>query len=137
MLRVVLMAVLRAYRLLISPLYGQTCRYYPTCSAYALGSIDRHGGIRGSWLALRRLGRCHPWCAGGVDLVPEVEHYRWWGRAPGTDGETDTGDETVPADTGDEIVPADTDGSTESPYHPTEPPAPPAPVSDTIVARGA
>lgn len=122
MVRVVLMAFLRAYRLVISPLYGQTCRYYPTCSAYALDAIDRHGALRGSWLALRRLGRCHPWCEGGVDLVPTVEHYRWWGRAVGTDGETDPGDV------------ADSD-SRPSPS--TETPAPPAPVRDVIVARGA
>lgn len=124
MVRVVLMALLRAYRLVISPLYGQTCRYYPTCSAYALGAVDKHGAVRGSWLALRRLGRCHPWCAGGVDLVPEVEHYRWWGRAPGTDGEDD------PEDSGASVNQPD-------PPDPTATPAPPAPVSDSTVARGA
>lgn len=82
-----LIVVLKGYRLVSSQLYGQTCRYYPTCSAYALGSVEAHGALRGSWLALRRLGRCHPWCEGGVDLVPTVENYRWWGRAAGTDGE--------------------------------------------------
>ena len=68
----VLVTLLRGYRLVISPLYGQVCRYYPSCSAYALESVQRHGSVRGSWLALRRLGRCHPWSAGGYDPVPDV-----------------------------------------------------------------
>jgi len=66
----VLIALLRAYRALISPLYGQVCRYHPSCSAYALDAVQTHGSIRGSWLATRRLGRCHPWAAGGYDPVP-------------------------------------------------------------------
>ncbi len=65
-----LIGLLRAYRALISPLYGQVCRYYPSCSAYALDAVREHGSIRGSWLAVRRLARCHPWAAGGVDHVP-------------------------------------------------------------------
>jgi uncharacterized protein len=84
-----LIAVLTAYRLLISPLYGQTCRFYPSCSAYALTSIETHGAVKGSWLALRRLGRCHPWTAGGVDLVPPRDAHRWWGLVPGMDGSTE------------------------------------------------
>ncbi|TDE12610.1 membrane protein insertion efficiency factor YidD [Jiangella asiatica] len=87
-MKTLLVALLKGYRLIISPLYGQTCRYYPSCSAYALTAVERHGALRGGWLAARRLGRCHPWCAGGVDLVPSRETYRWWGRAEGTDGET-------------------------------------------------
>lgn len=70
-LRPVLVGFLKAYRLLISPLYGQVCRYYPSCSAYALEAVQVHGSIRGSWLAARRLIRCHPWAAGGVDPVPQ------------------------------------------------------------------
>lgn len=66
----VLVLLLKAYRLLISPLYGEVCRYYPSCSAYALGAVQTHGSLRGSWLAVRRLARCHPWADGGVDLVP-------------------------------------------------------------------
>lgn len=89
-MRWLLVTLLKGYRLVVSPMYGQSCRYYPTCSAYALGSVERHGALKGSWLALRRLGRCHPWCAGGVDLVPSVEAYRWWGLAEGTDGADDT-----------------------------------------------
>jgi putative membrane protein insertion efficiency factor len=66
----VLIGLLRAYRALISPLYGQVCRYHPSCSAYALEAVTEHGSVRGSWLAVRRLGRCHPWAAGGYDPVP-------------------------------------------------------------------
>lgn len=62
--------LLRLWQLVVSPLYGQTCRFYPSCSSYALEAVDRHGLIRGGWLALRRLGRCHPWNPGGVDPVP-------------------------------------------------------------------
>lgn len=65
-----LIALLRAYRAVISPLYGQVCRYHPSCSAYALEAVTVHGSIKGSWLAVRRLGRCHPWAAGGYDPVP-------------------------------------------------------------------
>jgi putative membrane protein insertion efficiency factor len=65
-----LIGLLRAYRFLISPLYGQVCRYHPSCSAYALEAVSRHGSLRGSWLACRRVGRCHPWSAGGYDPVP-------------------------------------------------------------------
>jgi putative membrane protein insertion efficiency factor len=64
---------LRAYRFLISPLYGDVCRYHPSCSAYALEAVTRHGAVRGSWLAGRRLLRCHPWAEGGVDLVPPAK----------------------------------------------------------------
>jgi putative membrane protein insertion efficiency factor len=69
-LRWLLIGFLRAYRLLVSPLYGQVCRYHPSCSAYALESVTTHGSLRGTWLAVRRLGRCHPWAAGGYDPVP-------------------------------------------------------------------
>ena len=65
-----LIGFLRAYRLVISPLYGQVCRYHPSCSAYALEAVTSHGSVRGTWLAVRRLGRCHPWAAGGYDPVP-------------------------------------------------------------------
>ncbi|MBZ5738186.1 membrane protein insertion efficiency factor YidD [Nocardioides mangrovi] len=68
--RWLLIGFLRAYRLLISPLYGQVCRYHPSCSAYALQAVTERGSIVGTWLAVRRLGRCHPWAAGGYDPVP-------------------------------------------------------------------
>lgn len=69
-MRVLLIGLLRGYRAGISPLYGQVCRYHPSCSAYALDAVRGHGAARGSWLAVRRLGRCHPWAAGGYDPVP-------------------------------------------------------------------
>ena len=62
--------LLRGYQLLVSPMLGQNCRFYPSCSHYAVEALQVHGTVRGSWLALRRLGRCHPWHEGGVDLVP-------------------------------------------------------------------
>jgi putative membrane protein insertion efficiency factor len=65
-----LVAVIAAYRRWISPLLGQRCRFAPTCSAYAAEAIARHGAVRGGWLALRRIGRCHPFNPGGHDPVP-------------------------------------------------------------------
>jgi uncharacterized protein len=62
--------LVRGYQVLISPLLGPRCRFYPSCSAYALEALRRHGALRGSWLAVRRLARCHPWNPGGVDHVP-------------------------------------------------------------------
>ncbi len=62
--------LLRLWQMLVSPVYGQTCRFYPSCSMYAAEAVDTHGLLRGAWLTVRRLGRCHPWNPGGVDLVP-------------------------------------------------------------------
>ncbi|MFZ0140873.1 MAG: membrane protein insertion efficiency factor YidD [Aeromicrobium sp.] len=76
-MKYVLIALLKAYRFAISPLYGQVCRYHPTCSAYALEAVQSHGALRGTWLAMRRVARCHPWAAGGYDPVPARTH-----RAP-------------------------------------------------------
>jgi uncharacterized protein len=64
-------ALIVAYRYTISPLLGQNCRFYPSCSEYGIGSLRRFGFLRGSWLTLARLGRCHPWHPGGLDPVPE------------------------------------------------------------------
>lgn len=65
-----LVAPIRFYQRFISPGLPATCRYYPTCSAYAVESLQEHGAFRGFWFALRRVGRCHPWHAGGMDPVP-------------------------------------------------------------------
>jgi len=62
--------MIRFYQVAISPLLPASCRYTPTCSAYALTSIERYGLIKGGWLALKRIGRCHPWSPGGYDPVP-------------------------------------------------------------------
>ncbi len=68
--RNVCVVILRAYRAVISPLYGDVCRYYPSCSAYALGAIQQHGVVKGVGLGSWRILRCHPWAKGGVDDVP-------------------------------------------------------------------
>ena len=65
-----LIALLRFYKRFISPLLGPRCRFVPSCSEYAMEAISVHGALRGSWLAAKRLGRCHPFHPGGVDLVP-------------------------------------------------------------------
>lgn len=59
-----------AYRLLLSPWVGRSCRFHPTCSAYALEALERHGALRGGWLTLRRIARCHPFGGSGIDNVP-------------------------------------------------------------------
>lgn len=66
----VLLAPIRLYQRFISPALPPSCRYYPTCSSYAAEALQIHGAVRGSWLAVRRLGRCHPWHDGGHDPVP-------------------------------------------------------------------
>ncbi len=64
---------IRVYRGLISPFLGNNCRFYPSCSCYAETAIKNHGAIVGSWMAVRRLARCHPWHPGGIDLVPDPD----------------------------------------------------------------
>lgn len=68
----VLRGMIRGYQLLISPVLPPACRFVPNCSAYAMEAVARHGAVRGSWLAARRVCRCHPWNDGGYDPVPEV-----------------------------------------------------------------
>ena len=71
-----LAGLLTVYRAVVSPLYGPVCRFFPSCSAYGLEAVHVHGAVKGSWLAARRIGRCHPWNDGGVDPVPPG-HRRW------------------------------------------------------------
>ena len=85
-----LTTLLRIYQVAVSPLLGPRCRYHPTCSAYAMTAVTQLGPLRGSWLAARRVGRCHPWSDGGIDVVPSRDDYRWWGRCPGHDGDPAT-----------------------------------------------
>ena len=67
----VLSLPVRLYRILFSPWVGYNCRFHPTCSAYALEALQKHGGVKGGWLALRRIGRCHPFGSAGIDNVPD------------------------------------------------------------------
>lgn len=69
-MKTLLVWVLRGYQLLLSPMLGPRCRFYPSCSNYAIEALRVHGAARGAWLAARRVGRCHPWNAGGLDPVP-------------------------------------------------------------------
>jgi len=66
-----LMWLVRGYRFFLSPWLGSSCRFEPTCSSYSLEALQAHGAATGSYLTLRRLARCHPWCEGGFDPVPE------------------------------------------------------------------
>ncbi|MDX2218882.1 MAG: membrane protein insertion efficiency factor YidD [Burkholderiales bacterium] len=65
-----LILLIRGYQYFLSPFVGHQCRFTPTCSHYAVGAIQRHGALRGTWLAMRRLSKCHPWHTGGFDPVP-------------------------------------------------------------------
>ena len=69
-MRFVLKILIRAYQLAISPLLGPRCRFYPSCSQYGLEAIEAHGALRGAWLTVKRIARCHPWHEGGFDPVP-------------------------------------------------------------------
>ena len=74
-MKTLLLAVLRAYQYVLRPMLGANCRFYPSCSDYAREAIERHGALRGTWLAARRLSLCHPWHPGGHDPVPEsIQH---------------------------------------------------------------
>jgi putative membrane protein insertion efficiency factor len=70
MMQRLLIGLVKAYRLLLSPWLGQACRFEPTCSVYAIGALEQHGALAGSYLTLRRICRCQPWCQGGHDPVP-------------------------------------------------------------------
>lgn len=73
MMQKLLLLLVKAYRLFFSPWLGSSCRFTPTCSAYALDALENHGAAKGGYLTLRRLSRCHPWCAGGHDPVPKAQ----------------------------------------------------------------
>ncbi|MGP9503942.1 membrane protein insertion efficiency factor YidD [Specibacter sp. AOP5-B1-6] len=75
--RNILIIILKLYRRVVSPIYGQVCRFFPSCSAYALEAVTVHGAIKGSWYAARRVVRCHPWSAGGLDPVPSPVNVDW------------------------------------------------------------
>ena len=69
-MKTLLLGLLSVYRYAISPLLGRNCRFHPSCSEYAVEAVERHGAMRGGWLALKRVGRCHPFHSGGYDPVP-------------------------------------------------------------------
>ncbi len=71
MIRRFLIGLVKGYRFLLSPWLGSACRFTPTCSAYSLEALERHGAAVGSYLTVARLARCHPWCDGGIDPVPD------------------------------------------------------------------
>ncbi|WP_081747745.1 membrane protein insertion efficiency factor YidD [Arthrobacter sp. Br18] len=77
-----LIIILQVYRRIISPVYGPVCRFFPSCSAYALEAVTVHGAVRGSALAVRRIFRCHPWNEGGVDHVPDGRRIFPPGKVP-------------------------------------------------------
>jgi uncharacterized protein len=69
--RLAVLGLIRLYQLILSPMHPPACRFYPSCSSYAMTAVSEYGVLRGSWLALCRLARCNPWNAGGVDFVPK------------------------------------------------------------------
>ena len=75
-MKAVLVAAIRGYQYAIRPMLGANCRFYPSCSDYAREAIERHGAARGSWLATRRIAKCHPFHPGGYDPVPEQSGNR-------------------------------------------------------------
>jgi uncharacterized protein len=64
------MALIRGYQRFISPIFPPSCRFYPSCSEYTYQAVEKYGALRGGWLGLRRISRCHPWNAGGYDPIP-------------------------------------------------------------------
>ena len=78
-MRRLIIFLIRVYQTILSPFVGQHCRFYPTCSSYAVEAVEKHGAARGLWLSIRRLSRCHPWHEGGVDPVPEPTKKQFHG----------------------------------------------------------
>lgn len=85
MLAKILIGVVRFYRMAISPWTPAACRYTPTCSAYAIEAIEKHGSMKGGWMALKRIGRCHPWGGSGFDPVPSAADLEQRGLRDRTD----------------------------------------------------
>ena len=77
-MKYLMIAFVRVWRALISPLYGDVCKYHPSCSTYGLEALRVHGAVKGSWLIVRRLVRCNPWSLGGYDPVPGTQAHRDW-----------------------------------------------------------
>jgi len=71
-----LLKIIRGYQLFLSPALGRSCRFEPTCSCYTHQAIEKHGAIKGAWLGIKRIGKCHPWHEGGYDPVPEAKQKR-------------------------------------------------------------
>jgi putative membrane protein insertion efficiency factor len=85
MIRALLIGLVKGYRLFLSPWLGSSCRFEPTCSAYSLQALERHGAGAGAYLTVARIARCHPWCAGGHDPVPAAKprlFTRWGALSP-------------------------------------------------------
>ncbi|MBC7905165.1 MAG: membrane protein insertion efficiency factor YidD [Rhodospirillaceae bacterium] len=79
---VLLRGLIRGYQLLVSPILPASCRFMPSCSAYAMEAVAKHGAVTGGWLAAKRVCRCHPWNDGGFDPVPELKSKAVCGEAP-------------------------------------------------------
>ena len=103
MVRSALLLLIKGYRYLLSPWMAASCRYEPSCSAYAYQAIERHGALAGTGLAGWRLLRCHPWCDGGCDPVPDrlpPFFTRWLGRPGSLSAEPNVPDAMLPGSTG-------------------------------------
>jgi uncharacterized protein len=94
-----LISVVRGYRRFVSPLFGPVCRFHPSCSAYGLEALQVHGALRGSWLTVKRISRCHPFSAGGYDPVPPPRDHAAAGEGA-TEGATGATDGDAVTDTG-------------------------------------
>jgi len=75
-MRWLLLKIIRGYQLFLSPVLGSSCRFEPTCSCYTHAAIKTHGAIKGTWLGIKRIGRCHPWGEGGYDPVPDLKNHK-------------------------------------------------------------
>lgn len=75
-MRYCLIALIKGYKLLLSPIMGNACRFYPTCSSYGIEALEKHGAIKGSYLTINRICRCNPLCRGGIDHVPEPTNLK-------------------------------------------------------------